>query len=243
MIVIILAAGMAQRLNPLCVNKNKSLLKIGNKSLLSRLFQAYFNIGLRDFIVVTGHDADGVEKEIRRAQKGKSLKVTTIYNPFYKVRNNCQSLLLAIKDISEDILVSNADIIFDPNILKTIKGKTGNLLVIANKHKLDNETMKVVLKNNKVVNINKKADVKKSVGEYIGISIIRKKSIPTLKKSLQQIVAENPNCYYEDGYNLMLKKSPFYIADGNNFTAFEIDTLKDLNVVKKAFFSKSFGNN
>ena len=69
--VIILAAGMAKRLNPLCINKNKSLLKIGHKTLLCRLFESYSSIGLRDFIVVTGHDAIGIKREINRFKKRK----------------------------------------------------------------------------------------------------------------------------------------------------------------------------
>ena len=61
MIAVILAAGMAKRLRPLTDTTPKCLLKIGQKSLLERTFNALKSVGVTQFVVVTGYLHEQIE--------------------------------------------------------------------------------------------------------------------------------------------------------------------------------------
>lgn len=61
MIAVILAAGMAKRLRPLTDTTPKCLLKIGQKSLLERTFNALKSVGVTQFVVVTGYLYEQIE--------------------------------------------------------------------------------------------------------------------------------------------------------------------------------------
>lgn len=51
---VILAAGIASRLRPLTDTTPKCLLKIGERCLLERAFDALIQNGFNEFIIVTG---------------------------------------------------------------------------------------------------------------------------------------------------------------------------------------------
>lgn len=52
---VILAAGIASRLRPLTDTTPKCLLKIGERCLLERAFDALIQNGFNEFVVVTGY--------------------------------------------------------------------------------------------------------------------------------------------------------------------------------------------
>ena len=52
---VILAAGIASRLRPLTDTTPKCLLKVGERCLLQRAFDALLQNGFREFVIVTGY--------------------------------------------------------------------------------------------------------------------------------------------------------------------------------------------
>ena len=95
--------------------------------------------------------------------------------------------------------------------------------------------MKVLLNNNKIVKISKKIDPKKAFGEFIGISIIRKKDLERVIKALEYISEHHPNLYYEDAYQRMIDQGfvfDYVTTDGAFWN--EIDTLEDLFFTERA---------
>ncbi|KKR25912.1 MAG: LicC protein, partial [Microgenomates group bacterium GW2011_GWC1_39_7] len=60
---LITSAGLGSRI-PELKNTNKSLIKIGNKTLISRAIDSLNSHGIRDIYVITGHNAEKVENEI-----------------------------------------------------------------------------------------------------------------------------------------------------------------------------------
>jgi len=238
--VIILAAGVSRRIAPHIGNKNKTLLEIGGQTVLGRMVRAYSHYGFDDFLIVTGHDSRAVMAEMDNLSREIRITYREIFNPKDEEMNNCYSLLLAIGGIEEDILVSNKDIVFDPLLLEGVrKFKDENFLVIDNIQKLDEEDMKVYVENGRITDINKGLEVTKSYGEYMGISVVREKSLPSLRKSLEKIVEESPNLYYEDGYRLMLDRDPFYVLDTDGFRWSEIDTPEDVAIAEEVIRSGS----
>ena len=72
MIAVILAAGMAKRLRPLTDTTPKCLLKIGQKSLLERTFNALKSVGVTQFVVVTGYLHEQIEDFLTRSEEHTS---------------------------------------------------------------------------------------------------------------------------------------------------------------------------
>ena len=226
---IILAAGLSKRLASVTGNKSKTLTVLEGQSVLERLIRSYTAYDYNDFNIVVGHDHAAIEECLERLKRFLPFKYSIVWNPKYASMNNCYSLLLGVRDVAEDVLISNSDIVFDSQLVEHVKNSAeGNFLVIDDVNPLDEEDMKVYLKGNRVVDLSKDLDVKRAQGEYIGISGISKETLPVLKESLGKVVEESPHLYYEDAYRLMLDKVPFYAISTHGLKWAEIDTPQDL---------------
>jgi len=187
-----------------------------------------------------GHDHTAIGKSLEQLERSLPFKYSIVWNPNYASMNNCYSLLLGIRGVSESIMVSNSDIVFDPRLLESVKRfPKANFLVVDDRKSLDNEDMKVYIENNRVIDLSKQLDVKRAQGEYIGISGIDKEVLHLLQEKLEIIVRENPRLYYEDAYRLMLDDAYFYVLSTNGLKWAEIDTPQDLkfasNMVRECF--------
>ena len=114
MILIILASGRGSRLSSLTKNKPKCLIKIyKNKTLIDYISENFKFF--RKVIVVTGYKSNILKKKL------KFNNVEFVYNKKYLTTNMVESLMLAKEKIkNNDIIVSYADIFFDPKILKLL---------------------------------------------------------------------------------------------------------------------------
>lgn len=233
---IILAAGIAKRLQPLTNKITKCLLKIDGETILSKTIKSCINNDLKDVVVLTGHGDEFTKEEIKNIvlkNKITDLKIKTIYNPEYSTKNNCYSLKLAVKDLNEDIIVINSDDVYDEKILAKLMPIPSSALVIDNVKTLTEESMKIYYVNGKVTDINKKLIIDKSYGESIGIAKIAKKDIDCLKKCLDEVVRTDSNLYYEDAFQLMFKEVDFKVCDTDGLKWTEVDTPEDFEMAKK----------
>lgn len=76
---VILAAGIASRLRPLTDTTPKCLLKVGERCLLQRAFDALLQNGFREFVIVTGYRQQQIVNFLEAHYP--ALEVTFIYNP------------------------------------------------------------------------------------------------------------------------------------------------------------------
>src|SRR6185369_15371895 len=95
---IILSAGQGSRLLPLTQERPKCLLPIGPYTLLEWQIRAVAAAGIKDIAVVIGFKAELMEAELARLAKlgpRGEIKITPVFNPFYKVADNTGSCWLA----------------------------------------------------------------------------------------------------------------------------------------------------
>ena len=101
---VILAAGIASRLRPLTDTTPKCLLKVGERCLLQRAFDALLQNGFREFVIVTGYRQQQIVNFLEAHYP--ALEVTFIYNEKYASTNNIYSLWLTRPYVDkEDILL------------------------------------------------------------------------------------------------------------------------------------------
>ena len=119
--LIILASGRGSRLKKFTKIKPKIFLQVYKNltifDLISRIFSFFNKVTL-----VAGYKHQYVEKKI------KNFKIKIIKNIKYKNTNMVESLFLARKSITQDVVVIYGDIFFDLNIIKKlIKQKKSTL--------------------------------------------------------------------------------------------------------------------
>ena len=167
---IILAAGMASRLRPLTLTTPKSLLKVGERSLLQRSMDALIANGVKEFCVVTGYLHEMIEDFVRK-QYADSIKITFIYNKVYETTNNIYSLWLA-RPFAEgqEVLLLDSDLLYDPLIVTRVLASDAPNVLTLIRHELGEEEMKVVTdERGSIKEISKTCNPANAAGESLGI--------------------------------------------------------------------------
>jgi len=117
---LILAAGLGNRMRPLTDTVHKTLLKIGDETIIERIINGLKANGIRNIVIVTGYRAD----ELKQFLLGRyeQINFTFVNNPRYRETNNIFSLALAFNEIEidDDILLIESDLIYEDRVISKI---------------------------------------------------------------------------------------------------------------------------
>ena len=201
---IILAAGMASRLRPLTLTTPKSLLKVGERSLLQRSMDALIANGVTEFCIVTGYLHDMIEDFVKE-QYADSIQVTFIYNKVYETTNNIYSLWLA-RPFAEgqEVLLLDSDLLYDPQIVTRVLATDAPNVLTLIRHELGEEEMKVVTDaQGSIKEISKTCNPADAAGESLGIEKMGKEYTKALYRELESMMNDEhlENVFYGYGSN------------------------------------------
>jgi len=112
---VIIAAGRGSRLAARA--PSKPLLEVAGRALIDRAIDAARSAGVREFVVVTGYAAAGVEAHLRARAGSDGLSITAVRNEEWE-RENGLSVLKAKPLAGGRFLLIMADHIFDPALLE-----------------------------------------------------------------------------------------------------------------------------
>ncbi|MCC6275006.1 MAG: aminotransferase class I/II-fold pyridoxal phosphate-dependent enzyme [Leptospiraceae bacterium] len=114
---VILAAGRGLRMRPLSNQNHKTLIPVNGVALIDRLLHSIESVNVKRVLIVTGYDAENLEKHIR--EKFSHLDLEFVRNERYETTNNIVSLALAFEHLKQedDLLLIEADLILDESIL------------------------------------------------------------------------------------------------------------------------------
>jgi L-glutamine-phosphate cytidylyltransferase len=227
MIAIILAAGTGSRLMPLTKDIPKPLLEIDDKSLMERMIINCISNDVNEFIIVLGHKKGRVLEKIDYLKKKYSIKISTIENKKYSQTNTSCSVNLATRQLNDDVIIINGDNVVDERIISGLLKINETALVVDNYKKLNEESFKLRIENNMIIDIGKGIDIKTASGEFIGISKVSKNDLPLFNSILENLIAENVQNYYDLAYKDLSKrvKMEYFFTNGLKWT--EIDDKKD----------------
>jgi len=234
MIAIILAAGMGKRLRPLADDKPKCLIDLNNKdSILSLMLKKLLAFKeIEKIRIVGGYKFDVLKSYIEKNFPNERIEV--IKNESYD-RENYYSLFTGIKDLQQnDVIIINSDVVAKKEIIDRLINSEDTSLTIDNREDLDEEDMKVMLKDGIIVKIGKQLDPNESHGEYIGVAKIKKEHVSLLKESLVFMINNSIEDWYERAFQIMMEKGCKFIpvnTDGLPWT--EIDTFDDLEHARR----------
>ena len=234
---IILAAGTASRLRPLTLHTPKSLLKVGERTLLQRSMDALVANGIREFCIVTGYLHEMIEDFVRQTY-GDSISVTFIYNEVYETTNNIYSLWLArLEAEGQEVLLLDSDLLYDGQIVGRILTDGHDNVLTLIRHELGEEEMKVVMNDEgAITEISKTCNPAQAAGESLGIERMGKAYTTALYKELEVMMNEEhlENTFYELAFlRLIAKGSTFSVLDVTDLFSCELDTVEDFENAKQ----------
>jgi len=234
---IILSAGQGSRLLPLTQDRPKCLLPIGAYTLLEWQIRAIAAAGIYDIAVVIGFKAELMEAELARLADlalGRSkLRITPVFNPFYKVADNTGSCWLAREQMQGDFLLVNGDTLFERALLaKVLQSPVAPITVtVDRKPAYDEDDMKVQESGGRLLAIGKKLPLDTVNAESIGMLLFRGEG-PKLFRDAVEATMRTPDgakVWYLQVIHALAPRQRIDTVDISGLRWGEVDFLPDLD--------------
>lgn len=116
---VILAGGIGKRIAPLGINKPKAMFRVAGKPIIHHVLDKVkeANIGIQELVIVTGPGENAIKEYLGSGSEfGFKLNYAIQESPL----GQANALLSARDFITEDILVLNANDIYDTNLLSDL---------------------------------------------------------------------------------------------------------------------------
>jgi len=171
---IILAAGQGTRIRSVHGEHPKCLIEVDNTTILDHQLDALSMAGINDVAIVVGYEKEQIINHVMSRKLGHIQRIHFIENPAFAITNNAYSLWLALEWVRGDsFIVLNADVIFDADILDIAVQSKAPISMIVDPLWRD-ETMKVLIHGDRVMQMSKKIPREQFSGTYIGITVFSK---------------------------------------------------------------------
>jgi len=112
---VILAGGIGNRVFPLAVNTPKPMFKLLGKPLILFVIETLKEAGLRDLIIVTGHNSEKIKNYLKNGEKWN---VNIRYTYQEKALGQANALETTEDLVEDDFFVINADDVFESSLIK-----------------------------------------------------------------------------------------------------------------------------
>ncbi|ACJ75581.1 LicC-like protein [Thermosipho africanus TCF52B] len=218
---ILLAAGKGTRFSRKISNIPKSLVDIKGKPLILRTIEMLRQNNI-DVSVILGYKRE-LFLEILD-------EVKVYYNPFYSVTNSIASLWFAKDEFSgkEDIIVANADVYWDREILKTLCNSKEDILMLYDSSRKEEGDYLFYVEDNILKDHGKELLPEKISGEYVGVSIIRKEFQEKFRERLELLISqEKYDLWWENVLYSFIDERNVYVKDIKGLFWGEVDYIED----------------
>ena len=231
---IILSAGQGSRLGHLTDDRPKCLIDFGGHTLLDRQLDALAANGVDQAVVVTGFHDELVEAAIAARSRGP--KVTTVFNPFYKVADNTGSLYMAREELSGDCLVWNGDtLVSDALMAKVVANRRAGICVtIDRKDAYDDDDMKVVEQGGRLKAIGKRIEARVNA-ESIGLLAFRSGGAERFRAAIEAAMrtSEGTTIWYLRVINKIAQDGEVWTLDISGEQWGEVDFPPDVDAARE----------
>ena len=171
---VILAAGQGTRIRSVHGERPKCLIEVDNTTILDHQLEALLKVGINDIAIVVGYEKEQIIHHVTSRKAGDNQRIQFIENPAFAITNNIYSLWLALEWLRGDgFIVLNADVIFDTDVLESAVRTNAPISMIVDPLWRD-ETMKVIIDNDRVMRMSKKISREQFSGTYIGVTLFSK---------------------------------------------------------------------
>lgn len=241
---VLLAAGYGSRILDL-TDSPKCLLPLCGETLLQRSFRIWKEIGIKKVHLVLGYQK---EKIMAVADKFNSdFEIKYSINEDVKKYGNTYSLYLGIKNSEAPVLIFDADLVYEQNILQDfINDSYSDQILVGPKTSIDDiECAKTLVDDEQFARktVDKRAISEEElkqyhfVGEAIGILKFSKETTKSLSAMASQFLAKPENQFlnWEHLLNQFLPLARVGIHTTPSEDWIEIDTKSDFEEAQKLF--------
>lgn len=227
---ILMAAGMGTRISSE-TNKPKSLLPLRNESIIHHTVRMLQKHGIK-VCVVLGYKKQYLIDELN------DMDVDFVVNPFYRVTNSIASLYLARNFLDDDVILANADVYWDEDILNILLSNHDDVMMLADSSRVEEGDYFFKVENGVLKDYGKELKLSDRNCEYVGIAKINKNFIKDFKKQLVYLVEnEEYNYWWENVLYSICDKKAIPVVDVYPKFWGEVDTKADyqriLNYINK----------
>lgn len=220
-----MAAGIGKRMGDLTKDAPKCLLNIGGKPLIFSLLESFYQARIDEVVIVVGHKKEMVKKALGKSYKG--MRIIYCNNPKYATANNIYSIWSARNVIKGAFIQCHGDLVVHPGLLKEVAQSEveDGVVVDPDPSHFVADGNRTILRNGRVIDINKQAQASESAGRAFGIYRF---SAPAAKKYFE--LAENfleDAGTFEDPLRLLFRERKFGTI-GISHPYAEIDDPEDI---------------
>lgn len=243
---LILSAGMGTRLHPLTRTRPKCLVQVAGKPMMQYQLDSLRQAGVEECTIVVGHMANAVRTYFGSQYRGLSLSY--VENTTYATTNNLFSLWLARGKFDDDILLLEADLVFDHSLVSELLSMDEPNVAVVDRFQPNMDGTVILAQGGAVKSMVLKADqgprfdygpALKTVNIYrLSRESLEGSIVPRMKEFLE---AGRDDQYYEAVFADLISTGRLDMAvmnTGDNKWA-EIDTLDDLNHAERLFSAVS----
>lgn len=224
----IMAAGIGSRLSRFAQNRPKCLLRMGDKTLISRTLDILGSRGIKDITIVTGFRADLIQKEVGD-------RVRYVHNPFFHITNSIASLWFGRDFLEGDCLIMNADLFFEEAFIDELLLDDRDKVMLCDSTRVIEADYRFTIDQDHIVKYGKNISVEDTDAEYCGIAKIRASFIPYFRSRLCQLIDnQQSGLWWEDVlYSFIPEGKKIYVHDIAGIFWGEVDYVEDYERINR----------
>ena len=189
---IIIGAGRGNRLMPLTDGLPKCLLEIGSKTVLQHLLEALEGGGIDDVVFIGGYQIEKIKHDYPYLR--------FCDNTDWENNNILTSLMYAEREMDGAFVASYSDIIYRSDVVKRLLRSEADITLVVDTDwrpryvgrtlHPESQAEKVIVENDKIVQIGKRLDSDEAYGEFIGLAKFSQHGTEILKRTYAELVEE-----------------------------------------------------
>lgn len=235
---VILAAGKGSRIHTMTGGGPKSLLPLGDTTLLGQSLRHFRDQGVDDLVIVTGYQRAMIADYARREWPGK---LEIVYNPHYESTNVLYSFWLSLPYLgAQDFLFLHADTVFSAEVLSRVlaHAATDGIIFAVDDHPCEDEEMKVQVRDGLVKLVTKQMPSDSANGEFLGLARIGGSQVAGLRRHAERLFEEGTfNAFFELAVQRMIEEDGLKVevADVSGLPWREVDFPEDYQAARGFF--------
>lgn len=180
---IIMAAGFGSRIQGVIDNKPKCLIEVEGQTLIGRMVEMLRRRGIDDISVITGFKSELVHKELGSL-------VRYFHNPFYRVTNSIASLWFARELLEGDLLLANADLYFQDEVLDIALAQNKPVVMLSDSTRIETADFRFAVEGDRILKTGNNLKDHETDCEYVGMVRIDQIFVGRFKKAMERMVCE-----------------------------------------------------
>jgi len=233
---IIMAAGVGSRLLEISNSRPKCLITAGRETLISRMVRLLRLHNVNDITVITGY-----KSHLIRQALGKEVRYFD--NPFYQVTNSIASLWLARELLTEDVILMNADLFLEENILDVLLSQTKGAVMLSDSTRIETADFRFGVNGDRILKTGNKLTNDETDCEYVGVVRIDASFIHKFKNRLECLLGRGDFNNWWEGvlYSFIEEEVDIFHADIKGTFWTEVDDRADYQRLT-SWLSKKYSN-